>query len=138
MLFFKSKFMDVACRNYFVCCKGTFREKMFESRRESRSNSFSKTSEASEIAVMDPVEVKIKSFPRKLPNYGTLNKSEEIPTATVDDNKDKEASEDKDVTEARKDDEKTAMVFTAEPAIIIDAVDGDSSRSNTKGKYIAK
>ena len=106
---------------------------MFESRRESRSNSFSKSSEVSDLAVMEPVEVKIKTFPRKLPHYGTLNKPEEVAISTTTENKDTEvSSEDNDVPEAAKNDEKNA-VFTAEPAIIIDVVDADSSSGNSKG-----
>ena len=42
------------------------------------------------------------------------------------------SSEDNDVPEAAKNDEKNA-VFTAEPAIIIDVVDADSSSGNSKG-----
>ena len=104
---------------------------MFESRRESRSNSFSKSSEVSDLAVMEPVEVKIKTFPRKLPHYGTLNKSEEIHISNTTENKDKEVSSE-NVPEEAKNDEKNA-VFTAEPAIIIDVVDADSSSGNSKG-----
>ena len=115
--------------------------------RESRSNSFSrescvKTSESVtktsseminksteavninkagaelfEDGEMEPVEVKIKTLPRKVANFvGTLNKSEEIPLSPPS-NKDKE-----DVSSGREEKE-TAIIVTAEPAIVIENAD---------------
>ena len=117
----------------------------FDFRKDSRSNSFSKStdtskesknetntvlksaantsftrSELGEVSVMEPVEVKIKTLPRRNPNFVNFNKTEENLT-------EKRGEEEKVITNDEKGPE---VVFKAEPAVIIDA---DNSRDN-KGK----
>lgn len=118
----------------------------FDFRKDPRSNTFSKStdttkesknesstvlksaanttftrSEMEAVSVMDPVEVKIKTLPRRNPNFVNFNKTEEIVT-------EKQEEEEKVITNDEKDQE---VIFKAQPAIIIDA---DNSRDN-KGKW---
>ena len=117
----------------------------FDFRKDSRSNTFSKStettresknesntvlksavnttfsrSELGEVAVMEPVEVKIKTLPRRNPNFVNFNKTEENVT-------EKQEEEEKVITNDEKGPE---VIFQAEPAIIIAA---DNSEDN-KGK----
>lgn len=118
----------------------------FDLRKDSRSNTFSKStdttkesktesntflksaaanttfssSDLGEVSVMEPVEVKIKTLPRRNPNFVNFNKTEENVT-------EKQGEEEKVITNDEKGPE---VIFKAEPAIIIDA---DNGRDN-KGK----
>ena len=117
----------------------------FDFRKDSRSNTFSKSTETTresknesntllksavnttfsssdlgEVSVMEPVEVKIKTLPRRNPNFVNFNKTEENLT-------EKQGEDEKVITNDEKGPE---VIFKAEPAIIIDA---DNGRDN-KGK----
>ena len=77
-------------------------------------------SEVEEGSVMDPVEVKIKTLPRRNPNFVNFIKTEENVT-------EKRCEEEKVITNVEAGPE---VIFKAEPAIIIEA---DNNRDN-KGK----
>ena len=106
--------------------------------RESRSNSFSKASETvnskSETSkefkdgdIMEPVEVKIKTLPRKVPGFvgaGTLNKAEENPQ--LDNNRGGENDLCSDAGEIQNvETNDNAVVVKAEPAIVIENTDSN-------------
>ena len=97
---------------------GTFRERLLESR--ARSNSLSKCPDLGQDAqVMEPVEVKIKTLPRRQQPPLINLEIPPPPAATKPEHKEAARGEDSRGGGGER------AVYMAEPAIIIDSEDND-------------
>ena len=88
----------------------------------------------SDVAIMEPVEVKIKTLPRKVANFGNLNKPEETQSVVnvasgnmshVTQNK--ECTTVNSVNNSSSVDNK-CVIFTAEPAIVVESEDCNTGK----------
>ena len=83
----------------------------------------------SDGAIMEPVEVKIKTLPRKVANFGNLNKPEEtqssVNTSQVIQNKECTSSVNS-VSSSSVDNK--CVIFTAEPAIVVESEDCNTGK----------
>ena len=89
----------------------------------------------SDGAIMEPVEVKIKTLPRKVANFGNLNKPEEtqssVNTSQVIQNKECTSSVNSvnsvgSVSGSSVDNK--CVIFTAEPAIVVESEDCNTGK----------
>ena len=86
----------------------------------------------SDGAIMEPVEVKIKTLPRKVANFGNLNKAEEtqssVNTSQVIQNKECTSSVNSVSSVSSSSVDNKCVIFTAEPAIVVESEDCNTGK----------